>query len=410
MQSFQRFGLGILLSIGLLRPLHAQVPDYLKQPYWDLVKLNNLRQYPAAILQGKFLVAQEPKFPFAYGQLALAFEKAEQAALGLAYFDSLRQQRLDNPYVYYAIGMLEKGRKNFEQALGNLKMCIKLDPKYAPAYLQLTNVYNEQKDLETPASYFRALLQSDSLNAAAHYGLGCVYLFKKEWPKGAAAFARSLELDRELIHAYYLHGITYVNQRNFQKALEIWDKGKDVAARLNDIEWQSKMTGNVGNAYHDLGQSKQSVSYREEALKLARALGDRRQEMVHLSNLSTSDNNLGQYDKAMERLLLALEIAKEIDPAYQENIFWNLSAICNHKNDYKSSVKYATSALKMAVARGDSTAVAGHCINIGVAHAEQANYTLALHNYERALAIKKRLTDKRGVGFLLGNITAVRLS
>ena len=40
--------------------LHAQIPDTLKQPYWDLVKLNNTRQYQAAILQGKILVAQEP--------------------------------------------------------------------------------------------------------------------------------------------------------------------------------------------------------------------------------------------------------------------------------------------------------------------------------------------------------------
>ena len=99
MSSRKIFSFSILFFFCFSSRLWAQIPDHLKQPYWDLVKQNNTRQYQAAILQGKIQIAQEPKFPYAFGQLALAFEKAEQATPGLAYFDSLRQQSPDNALI-----------------------------------------------------------------------------------------------------------------------------------------------------------------------------------------------------------------------------------------------------------------------------------------------------------------------
>ena len=326
-------------------------------------------------------------------------------AQGWAYFDSLRHQSPDNPYVYYAIGMLEKGRKNFEQAVGNLKVCIKLDPKYAPAYLQLANVYIEEKDLETPANYFRTLLQEDSLNAAAHYGLGCVYQFKKEWTKGAEAFGKSLSFYQGLIHAYYLKGEMYSNLRNHQQALETWVQGQEVASKSNDLELQSLMAGNAGRAYNNLGQWQKAVPLVEEALNLARAIGSKDQEARHLNVLGSSYASLAQFDKALDSFGKAKTIALEIrDEIFLERLLSNMSVICMNKGEYKTGVEYATQALKMAETRGDSEAVARGCLNLGANYAGQANFPAALQYYERALAINKEQDNKQEVGRLLMNM------
>lgn len=405
MQSLTRFYLGIILILGLQQSLLAQVPDSLKQPYWDLVKLNNSRQYQTAILQGKILVAQAPGFPYAYGQLSLAFEKAERLEQGQAFFDSLRQQSPDHPYVYYAIAMMEKSRKNFEQAIGNLKVCIKLDPQYAPAYMQLAEINNEEKDLEAAENYFRTLLQADSLNAAAYYGLGCVYNLKKDWAKGAEAFTKSLEINPNLVPAYYLNGVMLANQRNLQQALATWDKGKEVAAQLNELQMQGFMTGNVGNAYHEMGQWQKSIPYREEALKLARALGDKRQEERHLSNLGNSYKALGQSSKAIELYDQGLAIARELnDKDFEESLLGNKSAALVDLARYKEAIENATMALKMAESKGDSLAVSMHSWNIGAAYVNLASYSEALQNYQRALRIRRSVNDLRGVCQLLGNI------
>jgi len=400
----RKFFYCLLLVISFPFILHAQIPDRLKQTYWDFVKLNNAGQYQAAILQGKIL-AQEPKFPYAYGQLAFAFEKAQQLEQGLAYFDSLRQQSPDNLYVYYAIAVLEKSRKKFEPAVSNLKACIKLDPQYAQAYWQLCEVYDALKDLETPANYFRALLREDSSNAAAYYGLGYIFYLKKEWTPATEYFSKSLALNPDLPFAYYLKGVAHANHKDYQKALESWDKGKNIAAKLNDIQLQGMMTGNVGNAYHDMGQWQKAIPYREEALQLAHAIGDRRQEERHLSNLSNSYKSLGQFDKALEGYQKAMAVAKEIDDKrFQETLLGNMSGVYIDKGDYKTGSDYGIQALRMAEARSDSYSVSIHCWNIGAGHAQQADYQPALRYYERALTIKKELGDKRSVGSLLGNM------
>ncbi len=405
MRLFIRFYWGMILILNLNQSLLAQIPDNLKKPYWDLVKLNNSGQYRPAILQGKILVAQEPKFPYADGQLAFAFEKAEQVAIGLAYFDSLRQQSPDNPYIYYAIGMLEKGRKNYEQAIGNLKVCIKLDPKYEGAYFQLAGVYDAQKDLETPMNYFRALIQEDSLNAAAHYGLGCVYQLRKEWSKGAEALGKAIALNPELIHAYYLKGLMHANQRDYQKALETWKKGKEVAAGLNDLELQGMMTANVGHTYYDIGQWQKAISFQQEAIKVVQEIVDQKQEEKLLSDLAASYRSLDNPKEALELYQKALIIAKRIgDGQFEESLLGKMSAVFGDMSSYSKSIGYASKALQMAEARGDSDTVANYCQNIGNAYGPQANYAMALRFFERALLIKEKGDDKRSVGYIFNGM------
>lgn len=408
MPSCKDLASGIALLLGLSSSLRFQIPDSLKTPYHELLKLNNTRQYQAAIFQGKILIAHAPKFPHAYGQLAFAFEKAERVEQGLAYFDSLRQRSPDNAYVYYALAALERSLKNFEQAIGSLKACIKLDPKYEQAYLQLAEVYNEQKDLETPASYFRALLQEDSLNAAAHFGLGYVFNLKKEWAKGEKAFGRSLAINPDLVHAYELKGQSHSRQRDYQKAFETWEQGKEAAAKLNDIERQGWMTGHAGKACYELDKFKESLGYLNEALKLARALDDKRQELNHLTNRGSSYKSLRQPDNAITDFELARQIAKEIgDQIAQDNLLMSLSGVYDDKGEFDLAIKYAQEALKAAETRGDSLAVASCCQNLGSTYRNTAYYSDALKYSNRALQIRRADGDLRSVCTLLNNIGTI---
>ena len=396
-----------LIAISYPCVIHAQVPDRLKNPYWDLVRLNNSNQYQTAILQGKILVAQEPQFSHAYAQLATAFEKAERIEQGLAYFDSLRQASPDNPYVHYTIAVLEKSRKNFEKAIGSLKICIKLKPKYERAYFLMVNVADSLRDLEIPRSYFRSLLQEDSLNAAAHYGLGCISQSKKEWADGANEFAKAIEINPELVHAYYLKGLMHANQRDYQKALETWNKGTDVAARLNDIELQGMMTGTAGTAYHELRRWQEAIANLEKALQIARDLGDRKQEEKHLSSLAAPYAGLGKPKKALELYREALAIARGInDRESEETVLGSMSSICNTLSAYSESIRYGTTALKMAEARGDSGAVAKYCLSLAGAYGPQAQYELALQYSQRALNIRQNEAggDRKSIVSILNNM------
>ena len=300
-----------------------------------------------SILQGKILTAQEPRFPLAYEQLTAAFEKAGKIEKGLTFFDSLQQLFPNNSCIFYANALLEKANKNYDQAVANCKKSIKLHPNFAGVYFHLVDIYNELNDLETPSKYFQNLLKEDSLNAFAYYGLGCIFNLKIEWDKGAKAFAKCLEINPNIVHAYYLKGLMQVNQRDLQQALETWDKGKDIAAKLNDIQLEGMMTGNVGNVYHNMGQPGKAIPYREKAIKLAQEISDKKQEERHLSNLGNSYKDLGQPDKAIELYDQGLTIAHEIgDKEFEETLLGNKSAALTDIGKYKEAIQCGTAALR----------------------------------------------------------------
>lgn len=408
MGSHKIFSLIILFTISFTCFSSAQIPDSLKTPYWDLVKLNNSGQYQEGLQKSKNLLAQEPNFSHTYGQLSLIFEKTEQVEQGLAYFDSLRQKDANNAYVYYAIALLEKSRGNHELAARNFKKCIKLNPEYDAAYFQLTAVYNSQKDLDAAEDFFQSKIKEDSLNAAAYYGLGCVYRFKTEWAKGAEAFSKCLNLNPELIQAYHLQGQMHEKQWDYKLALQAWEKGKSVASRLNDVELEGLITGAAGSAYYTLGERKKAVSYGQEALKLARSIADIKQQIKHLSNLSTAFTAVGEMEKALKGIEEGLSIARKFnDKYYEEILFGNMSALALHRGDAKTAFEYATKALKMGETRGDSHAVALHTWKLGNAYWFKANFQEALKNYRRANRIMRMEGDQRSMSYLLGTIGTI---
>lgn len=64
-----------------------------------------------------------------------------------------------------------------------------------------------------------------------------------------------------------------------EKALKI---AKEKGDRLNEGTW----LGNLGVAYHFLGEMKKAIEYYEQALKIAKEIGDRRGEVKNLGRPS----------------------------------------------------------------------------------------------------------------------------
>ena len=98
-----------------------------------------------------------------------------------------------------------------------------------------------------------------------------------------------------------------------QKAIACYEQAlAHRASRAKNRQGEGAWLGNLGNCYADLGQTARAIEYYEQALAIAREIGDRRGEGTDLGNLGNCYADLGQTARAIEYYEQALAIAREI--------------------------------------------------------------------------------------------------
>merc|ERR1740133_406848 len=91
--------------------------------------------------------------------------------------------------------------------------------------------------------------------------------------------------------------------------------------------------GNLGNAFHGLGQYSKAVEFHTKHLNISRELGDRDGEGVAYGNLGNAFYSLGQIDKSVEFLTKRLNISRELGDRAGEVRIKRLLEICK-KREY----------------------------------------------------------------------------
>jgi CHAT domain-containing protein/Tfp pilus assembly protein PilF len=121
----------------------------------------------------------------------------------------------------------------------------------------------------------------------------------------AEAWAQSLE-------EYWKQGMQRANVSDFRGALEAWEKGLDLAKRMNNPQGISAFLTNIGIVYRNLGDYPGALSYFEQALKIKREIGGKKGGGADLTNIGNVYSDLGDYHKALSYYEQALKIEKDI--------------------------------------------------------------------------------------------------
>jgi tetratricopeptide (TPR) repeat protein len=82
---------------------------------------------------------------------------------------------------------------------------------------------------------------------------------------------------------------------------------------LTFVRCEGNVLCSLGNAYDDLGDVRKAIGYLEQALEIAREIGDRRGEGNHLANMGQAYKRLGDVARARELWEEALRIFEEIE-------------------------------------------------------------------------------------------------
>ena len=231
-----------------------------------------------------------------------------------------------------------------------------------------------------------------------------------------------------LINGYYFIG--FANQRlgEMNEGLIFAQKCYELCLETNNEEMMSSVLNNMGNIYMVNGQDSMAIVYFQKTLDIERKLDRKQNQAVRLGNMATvymklkmpdkalasaieglnldlqygrKDKlairyhqaaevylSMGNYEKAKEYDLNALEYFKKQNSAYgQSVIMFSLGEVEEKLQDTQAALHYYNQALLYADSLSNNLLIQKVCAKLYRFHKEK-NSTLSLSYLERSIALK----------------------
>jgi tetratricopeptide (TPR) repeat protein len=94
--------------------------------------------------------------------------------------------------------------------------------------------------------------------------------------------------------------------------MELREQALAIAREIGDRSAEGRQLGSLASCYADLGQTQRAMELHKQALAIAREIGDRSAEGYWLQNLSDIFTDDGQHSPAVEYALAAVTISAEL--------------------------------------------------------------------------------------------------
>jgi tetratricopeptide (TPR) repeat protein len=151
--------------------------------------------------------------------------------------------------------------------------------------------------------------------------------------------------------------------------------------------------------------AKMQISWRQAALTMARQLGDKEAESVHLLNMGIAYLLERNVKQAIELFEQALEIDREIGNRKNEGAdLGNLGLAFFMLGEDERSLQYYQLALAIAQEIGDRRGEENRLGNLGNTYAKMGQSEKAIENYQQALVISREIGDRQGEGNSFGSL------
>lgn len=194
----------------------------------------------------------------------------------------------------------------------------------------------------------------------------------------------------------------YVSSRTFyQEAL-------DVARSLGDRQAIAESLNNLGSIYEAEGDFPTARKVYIESLTLFREGGESRQVAQLLCNLGNVSEAEGDYTSARELYQEGLNICRELeDSAGVADALYNMGKIAEAEDDDHSARTLYSQSLDLFRALGDTGGITLALNGLGNVAYYRDQYTSAREHYKESLAIEQTLGSKKAIAESLINLANV---
>jgi tetratricopeptide (TPR) repeat protein/transcriptional regulator with XRE-family HTH domain len=161
----------------------------------------------------------------------------------------------------------------------------------------------------------------------------------------------------------------------------------------------------IANAYQHLGQNQRAVEYHQQALEIAKQIGDSQGETISLSNLGCAYDALEKYDQAIKYHQQSLKIAEKIgDHKGQAVSLGGVGNVYQSLGKYEQAIKYHQQSLEIKQQIGDIRGQAASLNGLGLAYQGLGQYQQAIHCYQMSWEFDRQVGNLQGEATVSSNV------
>lgn len=252
---------------------------------------------------------------------------------------------------------------------------------------------------------------------ARFYDSLAVRLRGRDPEKALAYINKALELSdskpytKELAHMLFVRAKCYRDMLAYKKALKDLDSLLVIYTKLGDLTWKGTVYADFGNLYYKKAEYDKALENYLKGLELAEKTGDKDLIYICLNNVGNILVINKNYDKAIEYYLKSYDITKEFDdPNQSASILDNIGLVYSTKGDFDMALVYSTTAAKMVEKTNNKQLLGEIYMNLGGIYNSMKKFDAALEYFNKAYDLSVETHSEFYIGGSLINIGDVYCS
>ena len=229
-------------------------------------------------------------------------------------------------------------------------------------------------------------------------------------PSKSASWKHSVELwyselrDTNAGAKQNIPGMLFHQIADFSKAISYFESGLSI----ENIRQKLNVLGNLGTTNYQMGNYERAIDYHLQAIELAKAVGNKIHIEKVFGNLGNVYYRLGKYDEAEKYYKRKIGVSKHIGDMQGEGIGLGLLGnIYFVRANYSEAIRYYRESLKILSKIGDKRSELVFQGNLGMANKDLQEYDMAVSSYEKALSLAQDLGDVLGEMYSEDNLAEV---
>eukprot|EP00058_Branchiostoma_floridae_P003324 XP_002588812.1 hypothetical protein BRAFLDRAFT_89757 [Branchiostoma floridae] len=306
-------------------------------------------------------------------------------------------------------GKVSDAKDNYKSALAAARKAGN-KPEEMDIYCKLGDLYRKQlNNPHVSHKYYTKVLSlardmgKTYWEMLAYNRLGVVcqnmqdYELALEWNRTALKMSLSDGDEKDQIQGHVNVGDAYRNLGNKEQATFHFETALQMAQQTEDRYGQMQVYVGMGDLQREqLHSPRTAIQYYEQALALARELGDRNQEGVAYNRLGHAQFDMGEYEAALEGYQRVLKIQEHVDD--KKALFIQYLTVGNayrFLGKLDQATSHLNSALQLAQQTGDQQGQMQVYFSIGEMQKDQLHSPrTAIQYYEQYLALARQLGDR----------------